>query len=235
MRKRLTPLLILAFLTASCLVVSRPAFSSAATKDSGDSYTSAPPLIYILENESYGVSIDYFQHTNHPIIYSDTGNVTLWVKIRMPYQVYNAKLQGTVMWVGGHLTSVSYEASWQNNETVELYDSTSNNGQGQFEFYLTNIPYGIHHLEVNASCVVFILDDYSGSTHPFYDSAEKSLDVTVAPTPTPTPSSPPSTGILSGENLVLFASLAVAAVLIAVVAVAVFRRRKKQTLPASPT
>jgi len=55
------------------------------------------------------------------------------------------------------------------------------------------------------------------------------------PTPTPTPSSPPSTGFLSEENLVLFASLAVAAVLIAVVAVAVFRRRKKQTLPASFT
>jgi hypothetical protein len=55
------------------------------------------------------------------------------------------------------------------------------------------------------------------------------------PTPTPTPSSPPSTGILSGENLALFASFAVAAVLIAIVAVAVFRRRKKQTLPASPT
>lgn len=55
------------------------------------------------------------------------------------------------------------------------------------------------------------------------------------PTPTPTPSSPPSTGFLSGENLALFASLAVAAVLIALVAVAVFRRRKKQTLPASST
>jgi hypothetical protein len=55
------------------------------------------------------------------------------------------------------------------------------------------------------------------------------------PTPTPTPSSPPSTGFLSEENLALFASLAVAAVLIAVVAVAVFRRRKKQTLPASFT
>jgi hypothetical protein len=55
------------------------------------------------------------------------------------------------------------------------------------------------------------------------------------PTPTPTPSPPPSTGILSEENLALFASLAVAAVLIALVAVAVFRRRKKQTLPASFT
>lgn len=50
------------------------------------------------------------------------------------------------------------------------------------------------------------------------------------PPPTPTPSSPPSTGFLSGENLVLFASSALAVILIVLVAVAVLRRRKKQTL-----
>jgi hypothetical protein len=75
--------------------------------------------------------------------------------------------------------------------------------------------------------------DYSDSVNYYY--LAKTEPVLPPPTPTPTPSSPPSTGFLSGENLVLFASLAVAAVLIALVAVAVFRRRKKQTLPASFT
>lgn len=75
--------------------------------------------------------------------------------------------------------------------------------------------------------------DFTGSANYYY--LVKTEPALPPPTPTPTPSSPPSTGILSGENLALFASLAVAAVLIAVVAVAVFRRRKKQTLPASST
>jgi hypothetical protein len=75
--------------------------------------------------------------------------------------------------------------------------------------------------------------DFTGSVHYYY--LVKTEPVLPPPTPTPMPSSPPSTGILSGENLALFASLAVAAVLIAVVAVAVFRRRKKQTLTTSFT
>jgi hypothetical protein len=48
------------------------------------------------------------------------------------------------------------------------------------------------------------------------------------PTPTPTPSSPPSTGLLSGENLILLASSASAILLIILVAIVILRRRKKQ-------
>lgn len=188
MEKAIETLLVTAIvITLSTAIIS----TSAAAQDSEDSYTSAPPIILVYKNENDGSPIDYYN--THPVIHTDKGNVTLWIKILMPYQVYNAKLQGTVMWLGGYLTSVSYEASWQNNQTVELYANTSNNGQGQFDFSLTNIPYGDHHLEVSASCVVFILDQYSPvSSHPFYDSTEKSVDFTVAPNPTPTPTPTPT-------------------------------------------
>jgi hypothetical protein len=75
--------------------------------------------------------------------------------------------------------------------------------------------------------------DYSDSVNYYY--LAKTEPALPLPTPTPTPSSPPSTGILSGENLALFASSALATILIVLVAVAVFRRKKKQTLPTSFT
>ena len=176
MKKAIVTSLFTAILIAFSIIVIP---SSVAAMDHDDSGTSAPPLIYVLEQENSGVSIDYAQHTNHPVIYSDTGNVTLWAKILMPYQVYNANVQNTVMWVGGHLTSVSYKTSWQNNNTIDFFSS---NSKTELDFNLTNIPYGNHHLEVNASCVVLILDQWSPlSSHPFYDSARKTLDFTVAP------------------------------------------------------
>ncbi len=176
MEKAIVTLLFAAIVIAFSIIVFPTAVAATNNDDSG---TSAPPLIYILEHENSGVSIDYAQHTNHPIVYSDTGNVTLWVKILMPYQVYNAKLQNTVMWLGGHLTSVLFEASWQNNKTIDLYGG---NSKTELNFSLTDIPYGNHHLEVNASCVVLLLDQWEPvSSHPFYDSIQKTLDFTVAP------------------------------------------------------
>jgi hypothetical protein len=72
--------------------------------------------------------------------------------------------------------------------------------------------------------------DSSGSYVDTYYYLVKTEPSLPPPTPTPTPSSPPSTSFLSGENLLLFTSSALAVVLIAIVAVAVLRRRKKQTL-----
>jgi hypothetical protein len=223
--KNFVTLLATAIIIALSIAI---AFASAAVEDSEDSYTSAPPLIYIREQEDSGVPIDYAQHTNHPMIYSDTRNVTLWIKIRMPYQVYNAKLQGDVMWLGGHLTSISYKASWQNNKTINLYSGDS---KTEYNFSLPNIPYGDHYLEIDASCVVNILDNYNGASHPFYDTAEKSLDFTVAPVPTPAPAPTPTPAPIA-FNLKMEQIVALSAVIIAVpvtiiaVALLLYRRHR---------
>ncbi|MCW4030624.1 MAG: hypothetical protein NWE92_13385 [Candidatus Bathyarchaeota archaeon] len=212
--------------TAIIIVLSTAITSISAAEEDRDKYNSAPPIISILDNENAGVPIDYIQHTMHPTIYSDTENVTLWIKVRLPYQVHNSKLQGDLMWFGGHITAVSYKASWLNNQTVKIYTNNSNEGPHEFNFTLTNIPYGRHYLEVNASCVVFILNDLSGlSSHPFRDSAETSLDITVlpvsTPTPQPTPMPSPTTFNLRTEHAVTI----VAVILSVAVFLAVFYRR----------
>ncbi len=161
----------------------------------GESSTSAKPIVFVLDDENDGLPMDY--QSPSPVIYTDSGNVTLWVRVLMPYDVYNADSQGTVMWLGGYLTSVSYSASWLNILTASVYTNASASNQAALNFTLTNVPYGEHQLRVNASCVVFILDQYSPlSSHAFYDSTEKSLNFTVAPVPTPAPTtslSPSST------------------------------------------
>jgi hypothetical protein len=77
--------------------------------------------------------------------------------------------------------------------------------------------------------------DFTDSVNYYYLVKTESALPPPTPSPTPTSSSSPLTGLFSGSNLILFASLAVAAVLIDLVAVAVFRLRKKQTLPTSST
>jgi hypothetical protein len=69
--------------------------------------------------------------------------------------------------------------------------------------------------------------ELSGSVAYYY--LAKTEPALPLPTPTPTQSPQPSKGFLSGENLLLFASSAVAAILLVLVAVAVLSRRKKQT------
>jgi hypothetical protein len=132
------------------------------------------------------------------------------------------------MWLGGNLTSVSYKASWQNNQIVKLYTSSLDNGQGQLDFSITNIPYGEHHLEVYASCGVIIF----GSSQPFHDSNEQSLDFTATvpiPTPTPTPTIASTTTNtstvfkLNSEQTVITAAIITA---VAVIPVAFYRRHQ---------
>jgi hypothetical protein len=52
-------------------------------------------MILVYGNENDGLPIDYINP--HPQKLLDEENVTLWIKILMPHQVHNAKLQGTVM------------------------------------------------------------------------------------------------------------------------------------------
>ncbi len=209
-----TLLAITIVIAFSIIVVS----SGATALNRDDSGLSAPPLIYILEHANDGIPIDYAQHTNHPIIYTNTGNVSLSVKIRMPYQVYDAKTQGTIMWLGGHLTSVSYKASWQNNQTVDFSTNLSSN-QSEYDFNLTNIPFGEHNLEVDSSCVVNVMDTWAPTFHPFYDTNIQSLNFTVAPniTPTPTPLISTTAPNLSTEQIFILIAILISLVIVVII------------------
>ena len=101
-----------------------------------------------------------------------------------------------------------------------------------------------HYGDVSANCLIETSDggfalagswDFTGSANYYYLVKTEPALPPPTPSPTPTSSSSPLTDLFSGSNLILFASLAAATVLIALVAVAVFRRRKKQTSPTSFT
>jgi hypothetical protein len=103
--------------------------------------------------------------------------------------------------------------------------------QDQYDFSLTNIPYGNHHLIVNTSCVVLILDQWQPmSSHPFFDGTEKWLNFTVAsnspqtPSPFPTPK-PTQTPQLSVEPL----WVAVPIIIVAAAVALTYLRRRKQS------
>ncbi|XHH09909.1 MAG: hypothetical protein ACFCUE_04580 [Candidatus Bathyarchaeia archaeon] len=177
-----------AYRIATCLIVVIVTALSIAIFPPVSAWTpgqnlSAPPFINIYEWNS-GIPVDRFEKS--PVIYSETANVTLRLIIRIPYSVYDPIGQGDVMF-HGHLTSASYKTSWQNNQTIIL----SAYGKQELEVTLTNISYGEHNLEANASCVIF--PGYGDESYPYYDNAEKSLNFTVARQPTPTPSVPETT------------------------------------------
>lgn len=217
--------------------------SRVTAQGSDNSYLSAPPLIYVVEGNS-GFSINY--ENPNPVIYTDNGNVTLTLLVRLPYEVNsdttqgNVTMQNSVVWLGeGYLTSVSYKASWQNNRTINLYTNPStelynvqyNQSQGEFLYNLTNIPYGNQQLEVYASCIVIILANGYSSTSPLFQTATNSIDFTVAPTLTPNPTSPTSTPSiildLNSEQNVTILATAISVTLITVMGLLLFRRHRK--------
>ena len=154
-----------------------------------ESDISAEPYIFIYKE--YGnYPIDHWANPDctDPVIHTDNGNATIRVSVGTSRDVYVSSLQGTVMNAGGHLTSVSYQASWKGNQIVDVY---SGNSQGGVNFNLTNIPYGKQHITVFASSEVLLFENIFSSTYPVPQSAVHALDFTVARTasaqePTPT-------------------------------------------------
>lgn len=194
-----------------------------------------------------------------PLIYSENGNVNLTLLIDAPYSVYSPSGQGTVGTLLVALTSVSYKASWQGNQSIELYNFyiptpailTGNppNTQTELSYNLTNVPYGEQHLEVDAACGGYVWG-YSVYSS-FSGNSSNTLDFTVAPpnaspnpitspspSPNPSPSQSPSTTgsanpSASVPELPTWTSLPLILVVISITG-AVFARRKhrKQLLTA---
>lgn len=88
------------------------------------------------------------------------------------------------------LTSVTYKASWQNNQSIVLYNSTIDtpavltyvpDGEGYFAYNFTDIPPGPQQLEVNVAGGGII---WGGNTYyTFYTNSSSTLNFTVQPPP----------------------------------------------------
>jgi hypothetical protein len=192
---------------------------------------SAEPNIFIYKEDG-NYPMDHWVNPDctNPVILNDKGNATIRLKIGMPSDVYIPAEQGDILNAGGYLTSVTYKASWQNNQTINLY---SGNSETELNFNLTNIPYGSQHIDVYASCVVLLFDNGFSSTYPVSQSGTHSVNFTVAPNPTPTPASTPTAApLLSSLNLEQTALIMMAVVLaVTVIAVVFYRRQQNSTTP----
>jgi hypothetical protein len=158
------------------------------------------------EGVADGVAPPYFRFStengnfeNGSVVY-DSGSFSLGLLVRAPYSVYSPQGQDTVMTLLVALASVSYKASWQNNQSVELYNFniptpaywTGNppNAQSSLSYNLTNIPYGHQQIQVTASCGGYEwgISVYSS----FSTTSSYTLDFTVE--------APPAISTISPEN-----------------------------------
>jgi hypothetical protein len=196
---------------------------------SNNSGLSAKPSIEIIVENGIYTPPEYTYPPEYPppLIYSESGNITLKFEVRLPDAIWNA--QGTVyMAPGGYLTFVSYKASWQNNQTMDVFTNIEygiKTDVGQFNYTLTNITYGNQQLEINASSVVFGLNIQSGTTYPVYGSNEYPYDFTVAPPPTPTPT--PSKSAFNSVSTIIIIAIITIAILITFVSILLYRRHRK--------
>jgi len=95
------------------------------------------------------------------------------------------------------------------------------------DFTLTNIPYGNHLLQVNASCVYNILDSWKPLTsHPLCEYTIDGLNFTVAPVPTPTPV-PTYTTIIMNLNIEQITIMVAVAIAVAIITVIFYFRHQK--------
>jgi hypothetical protein len=175
--------------------------------------------------------MDHWVNTDctNPIIYTYNSNATIRLRITMPDRVYVPSATGDILNAGGYLTSVSYKASWQNNQTIKLL---SGNSQAQLNFNLTNIPYGHHRIEVSASCEVLLFDNGFSSTYPVPQSGTHSIDFTVAPVPTPSPAPTPTPApIISSLNLEQTVIVVAGVIAFAVIVFAFYRRHQNRAAP----
>lgn len=186
----------------------------------------APPEIKIFDYEMQNwplgwVNANGWCGTDNPVVIStDTGNVTLSIWVGLPRfadPLYPAMPAPGNTFSNGYLTSISYQASWQTNQTRQIYTNTSKNHPNEFHFNLTNVPYGYQTIHVYATCVITPYDCATASTYDIPQSSEKLLNFTVAAPPTPTPKeqniAPPSTAYIAALIIIAVVSFVTLTVL----------------------
>ncbi len=205
-------------LAIAIAVLSIAMLSQVTAQDNSD--VSADPYILIFgTNSRFPLDYGYYSDTSS-ILYSDDGNATIRLKIGMPREE-------SMLVSGQSITSVSYNASWQNNKPIVLFSGKS--GEDLF-FNIDGIPYGNQSIQVTASGTVHYCDNDFTNSRIIEGNSTKYLDFTVAPTHTPTPeptltSSPTDFGH-NLEQTVIVTALVVA---FAVIALAFYKRRQHIT------
>jgi hypothetical protein len=114
--------IVIAFMAiAYCMPLVHAAIQALNSEDAD--LRAAPIILVYTEAELGGSTVDY--QSPNPIIHTDKENIILKIRIFMSWEVYDVKLQTSeVNNLGGYLTSVSYKADWQNDQTVYLYNKT---------------------------------------------------------------------------------------------------------------
>jgi hypothetical protein len=121
------------------------------------------------------------------------------------------------------ITSVSYKASWQGNQSTSLFNSTidtpavlSNVPSGQeFSYNFTNIPLGSQQLEVDSVGGGIIWSDNTYYT--FYTNSSNTLYFTVQATPTKEPF----------PTLLAITAILVIVVVIGILSMLIYRKHRK--------
>lgn len=146
-----------------------------------------------------------FSIENGSVLYA-SGNVNLGLDVNISPTVYSPQAFDTLQTLLATLTSVSYQASWQDNQTTEPYSFTiptpavltgiPPNSQSSLSYNLTNIPYGHQQIEVTAFGGGYVWEANSTlgalSYNTFSTNSQNTLDFTVE--------APPATSMISPEN-----------------------------------
>jgi hypothetical protein len=167
-------ILIIAFSSLSLLMV-KPANAQGFSFSYGGNYP------YNDLNDSPAI---VFSVANGSVVHNSPNNLTLGFVTG----IGSAHGLQTLMTT---LTSVSYRASWQANQSITLYKSTIDtpsiltyvpSGQGDFSYNFTNIPLGSQKLEVDVVGGGII---WGGNTYyTFYTNSSSTLNFTVQTAPT---------------------------------------------------
>lgn len=145
----------------------------------------------------YGDLHDYDGLPLHPVITFSASNNSIVSNSNMTLGFStnpNSYPQG-IQTLMTALTLVSYRASWQDNQTVVLYNATVAtpavltintagdipSGQGNFSYNFTDIPLGSQWLEVNVTSGGIIWGDNTYYT--FYTNSSSTLNFTVQAEP----------------------------------------------------
>jgi len=157
-----------------------------------------------------------FSVTNGSVLYNNA-NMTVGVSTAIGYPQGLQTLMASI-------TSVSYKASWQGNQSISLFNSTidtpavlSNVPRGQeFSYNFTNIPLGSQQLEVDSVGGGII---WGGNTYyTFYTNSSNTLYFTVQATPAKEP---------FPTLLVIMATILVIVTVISVLSLLIYRRHRK--------
>lgn len=201
-----------------------------STDENNDDWGSNGPIATIYGMNATTSQLVELKEWCHTIFLADTGNFTLKIRVDGPREVYKTGMQDPLNWQLNYLTSVSYQASWRNNNETQVYTNTTDNQTKTFDFELTNIPYGNNTLQIDTSYVVTVFG-------PPYETLKLSKGTAyffiVAPN-TPAPTVTPKASVPENFSLEKIALLTLLITVIVAILVS-YKRKRHANLPLAIT